>query len=65
MRRSIVSRQIFDCRELPGDCTLSISGTLEEVMEAQVQHAVSVHGQEDGPGLRDLIASYLKEEQPA
>lgn len=60
-----MARQIFDCRELPGDCTLAISGTLEEVMEAQVQHAVSAHGQEDGPELRDLIASYLKEEQPA
>jgi predicted small metal-binding protein len=56
-----MSRKFFDCRELPGDCTLAIAGEEDEVVEAQVLHAVQMHGQKDSPDLRDLIRRSLKE----
>ncbi|HEV2712186.1 MAG TPA: DUF1059 domain-containing protein [Gaiellaceae bacterium] len=54
-------RKIFDCRELPGECTLVISGDEDEVVEAQVAHAVQVHGQRDSATLREQIRAALKE----
>ncbi|MDQ6682686.1 MAG: DUF1059 domain-containing protein [Chloroflexota bacterium] len=58
-------RKVFDCRELPGSCSLSISGTEEEVLAAQALHAVAAHEQPDGSELREFIRSYMKEEVTA
>jgi predicted small metal-binding protein len=55
-----MTRMVFDCRDWPGDCTLAISGEPDEVMQAQLLHVVQVHGQSDGPELRDLIGRSLK-----
>jgi predicted small metal-binding protein len=55
-----MDRRIFDCREWPGDCTLAISGEEDELVEAQVLHAVQAHGQQDTPQLRELIRASLK-----
>lgn len=60
-----MTRKFFDCRELPGNCTLSISGTEEEVLAAQALHAVAAHEQPDGSELREFIRAYLKEEVAA
>jgi predicted small metal-binding protein len=60
-----VTRKIFDCRELPGNCTLTISGEEDEVIRVQAAHAVSVHGETNTPELRELIRSSLKEEPSA
>jgi predicted small metal-binding protein len=60
-----MNRKIFDCRELPGECTLTISGTEDEVLEAQALHAVAAHEQQDGPQLREFIRTYLKDEEAA
>ncbi len=60
-----MTRKVFDCRELPGDCTLSISGTQEEVLAAQALHAAAAHGQADDAELREFIRAYLKEEVTA
>jgi predicted small metal-binding protein len=54
-------RQMFDCREWPGKCTLVISGEEDEVVEAQLLHAVQAHGQQDGAQLRELIRASLKD----
>jgi hypothetical protein len=54
-------RRMFDCREWPGECTLAISGEEDQVVEAQLLHVVQVHGQEDGPDLRELIRASLKD----
>jgi predicted small metal-binding protein len=54
-------RRMFDCREWPGECTLAISGEEDEVVEAQVLHTVQVHGQQNGPQLRDQIRASLKD----
>jgi predicted small metal-binding protein len=58
------SRKSTDCRNYPSDknCTLKISGTEEEVLNAAVQHAVSVHGHANSPELRNQIKSMLKDE---
>lgn len=57
------NRKSIDCRNYPSEknCTLKISGTEEEVLDAAVQHAVSVHGHENSPELRQQLKSMLKE----
>ena len=57
-----MSRKTFDCRELPGDCSLAISGEEEEVVRAQAQHAIATHGAQDGDELRGWILSLLRDE---
>ncbi|HEY5552225.1 MAG TPA: DUF1059 domain-containing protein [Opitutaceae bacterium] len=62
-----MSRKYIDCREFPGDikCTIALAAdTEEELMEAAVQHAVAVHGYEDGPELRREIQSCFHEGTP-
>jgi predicted small metal-binding protein len=57
-------RKSLDCRDYPSEknCSLKISGTEEEVLDVAVQHAVSAHGHENTPELRDEIKSMLKDE---
>ncbi|NGO64334.1 DUF1059 domain-containing protein [Rhizobium daejeonense] len=53
-----MSRQYIDCREFPSEmkCTVAISAdTTEELVNAAVQHAVSVHGEHDTPAFRQEI----------
>jgi predicted small metal-binding protein len=58
-------RKSIDCRNYPSEknCTLKISGTEAEVLDAAVQHAVSAHGHENSPELRDQLKSMLQEEK--
>jgi uncharacterized protein DUF1059 len=58
-------RKSIDCREFPSEknCSLKISGTEEEVLAAAAQHAVSSHGHQDGPELRDALRSGLREDR--
>jgi predicted small metal-binding protein len=55
-------RKSIDCRDYPSEknCSLKISGTEQEVLDAAVQHAVSAHGHEETPELREQIKSMLK-----
>ena len=39
---------------------LAISGTEQEVLDIAVMHAVSVHGHEDAPELREKLRGLLK-----
>ncbi len=57
-------RKSIDCKDHPSEknCSLKISGTEQEVLDAAVQHAVSAHGHENSPELRDQINSMLKDE---
>lgn len=57
-------RKFIDCSEFPSekDCTLRISGTENEVLEAATAHAVSTHGHEDTPEFRDQLRGMLKDE---
>ncbi len=56
-------RKTIDCRTYPSekDCTLSIEGTEEEVLDAAMAHAVTAHGHTDGPELREQLRSLLKD----
>lgn len=59
-----MTRKMFDCRDLPGDCTLAITGDDDEVVDAQVLHAVEAHGQTDSAELRTQIRAALKNAPP-
>jgi predicted small metal-binding protein len=60
----MATRKSIDCRDYPSEknCSLKISGTEAEVLDAAVQHAVSAHGHENSAGLREEIRSMLKDE---
>ena len=58
-----MERKYIDCREYPSEmnCTLMISADSEaELLEAAVQHAVSVHHERDTPELRDQLRKLFK-----
>ncbi|MFI6701459.1 DUF1059 domain-containing protein [Streptomyces sp. NPDC050509] len=59
-------RKIADCRDFPSEtqCSLAITGEENEVVRAASEHAVSVHGHEDNPELRQQIRAALKDEIP-
>lgn len=60
-----MARKVADCREMPSEsgCTLTIAGEEEEVVRAASEHAVSVHGHQDSPELREGIRAGLKDER--
>ena len=57
-------RKSIDCRDYPSEknCSLKISGMEDEVLEAAVLHAVSAHGHENTPELREQIKSMLRDD---
>ena len=59
----MAQRKFVDCRDYPSEknCSLRISGTEQEVLDATVQHAVSAHGHENSPELREQLKSMLKD----
>ena len=59
----MAQRKSIDCRDYPSEknCSLRISGTEQEVLDAAVQHAASAHGHEKSPELRDQLKSMLKD----
>ena len=61
----MASRKVVDCRLFPSDndCTLTISGTEDEVLKAATEHAVSSHGHTDTPELREQLRVAMKEEE--
>ena len=59
-----MGRQAMDCRLIPSEvpCTLMISADdEEELLDAAVQHAVSLHQHEDTPELREMLRGVLLE----
>jgi predicted small metal-binding protein len=62
-----MGRRFIDCREMPSEmnCSLAISADTDaELLEAAVQHAVSVHGHRDSPDLRNQIKTAIKDGTP-
>lgn len=59
-----MGRKVADCRDFPSEsqCTLTISGQEDEVLEAAAQHAVAKHGHQDGSELRAMLRSALKDD---
>lgn len=62
-----MARKSIDCRDYPDQtgCTLYLSGDEEHVIRAATEHAVSFHGHEDTPELREWFRSNLKDETVA
>jgi Protein of unknown function (DUF1059) len=61
------ARKMVDCRKMPSEsnCTLTIAGTEDEVVDAGAAHAVAKHGHQDTPELREMIRSGLEDAEPA
>jgi len=66
-REEKMGRKFIDCREYPSEmnCTLALSADNEdELLEAAVQHAITVHGHEDTPDLRTMIRTAMRDGTP-
>lgn len=62
-----MSRKYIDCREFPSEmnCTVSLAADNEnELIEAAVQHAVSVHRHVDSPELRAQLKTLFHDGTP-
>jgi hypothetical protein len=57
-----MARVMADCRRWPSDlnCSLTIIGEQEEVVEAAAAHAMSAHGHENTPELREQLRQFLE-----
>lgn len=54
----VVCRDVID----DSDCTVTLcADTLEETIEAAVEHAYSTHGEEDTPTLRSAIRDNIRQ----
>ena len=62
-----MARRMIDCRQIPRDinCTLTIAGQEEEVLDAATAHAVAKHGHQDTPDLRQALRGALTDAEPA
>lgn len=62
-----MARKMIDCRKVPSDfnCTLTIAGREDEVLDAAVAHAVIKHGHQDNAELREMIRASLENAEPA
>lgn len=62
-----MARKYIDCREFPSEmkCTVALSADNErELLEAAVQHAVTVHDHDDTPDLRKQLRGAFKDGSP-
>ena len=61
-----MERYIMDCRDFPSEelkCSVAISAdSKEELLGAAIQHAVTVHGYEDSPEVREALTKGFKVE---
>ena len=59
-------RKFIDCRDFPSEmrCSVAIfADTESELIEAAVQHAITVHGHRDTPELRAQMIQAFKMER--
>jgi hypothetical protein len=58
------NRKMIDCGKFPSakNCTLKMSGTESEVMEAAVAHACASHGHQDTKELRDQLRGAMSDD---
>lgn len=59
-----MTRKVADCRKTPSEinCSLTIIGEEDEVVRAAAEHAVSAHGHDDTPELREQVRGMLEDE---
>lgn len=62
-----MGRMFIDCREVPSEknCSVAIAADNErELLDAVVQHAVSVHGAKDTPEFRKELKQAIHQGTP-
>ena len=62
-----MTRKYIDCREFPSEmnCTIALSADSDqELLDAAVQHAVSVHKHTDSPELRAQLSALFHQGTP-
>jgi len=62
-----MARKYIDCREFPSEmnCSIALSADSEnELLEAAVQHAVTVHKHADSPELRSQLKTLFHDGTP-
>lgn len=62
-----MDRTYIDCRDFPSDmnCTVAIAAdSPSELLEAAIQHAVSVHQHQDTPEFRQQLQQLFKAGTP-
>jgi predicted small metal-binding protein len=67
MEDTMMARKYIDCREHASEmnCTVALAADSdEELMEAAIQHAVTVHGHKDSPELRAMLRQSFKQGTP-
>jgi hypothetical protein len=59
-----MARKMADCRRFESDnnCSLTIIGEEDELIEAAAQHAVTAHGHTDSPEFREQVRGMLEDE---
>lgn len=62
LARALSGRKRVSCRDYPseGGCTLTLTGTEEEVYRAALLHAIDAHGHQDTPELREMIRAAVE-----
>jgi len=63
-----MTRKYIDCRAFPSEmnCTVAIAADSDqELLDAAVQHAVSVHHHEDTPEFREQLKQIFHEGTPS
>jgi hypothetical protein len=62
-----MARKMIDCRQLPSDlnCTLTIAGEPEDVLDAATLHAADKHGHPNTPELREQLRGSLQDAERA
>ncbi|CAN7720607.1 DUF1059 domain-containing protein [Caballeronia sp. LjRoot29] len=62
-----MTRKYIDCREFPSEmnCSIALSADSDqELLDAAVQHAVSVHKHTDSPELRAQLSALFHQGTP-
>jgi predicted small metal-binding protein len=62
-----MTRKYIDCREFPSEmnCSVALSADSdEELLDAAVQHAVTVHKHADSPELRSQLSAFFHQGTP-
>ena len=67
MRENAMTRKYIDCREYPSEMNCSVAlaaDSDDELLEAAVQHATTVHKHTDSPELRTQLKGMFHDGSP-
>lgn len=61
----MATRKKIDCGKFPSEknCSLTLTGTEEEIVPTAVYHAVTYHGHAESPELREKIRNSMEDEK--